>query len=143
MGFGHEPEVQDVQDAAGYDETIDQQQEVLAATQQQGPEETDDQGPGLVNPDQTPVYFPDQDQSQNWAENEWEGWRQQVEGGLGYVFEQIQNVYFGIGNLQHEMSPNVFDLRVDQVLRESPNLKRFFSAAIDQQVLIRKPLLKD
>ena len=142
MAFGHEPEVQDVQDAAGYNESVDQQQQVLAA-QQQGPEETDDQGPGLVNPDQTPVYFADKDQSQNWAENEWEGWLQQVEGALGSVFEQIQNISFGIGNLQHELSPNVFDLRVDQVLRESPNLKILVSAAIDDQVVILNKLLKD
>ena len=59
------------------------------------------------------------------------------------MFEQIQNFSFGIGNLQHELSPNVFELWVDQVLRESPNLKSLVSAAIDDQVVILNTLLKD
>ena len=48
-----------------------------------------------------------------------------------------------IGNLQHELSHNVFDLMIDQVLRESPNLKNLVSAAIDDQVVILNTLLKD
>ena len=40
-------------------------------------------------------------------------------------------------------SHNVFDLRVDQGLRESPNLKNLVSAAIDEQVVILNKLLKN